>query len=138
MEKRVSEDSYFLTRSYAASARLNLQHYIWTDIFDGKLLHPSIPVHDSSLRVADVATGTRIWLLDFARKHQNASRLDISLFQVPFKAWLPANVTFREYNVFDASPRILSDSTILFTCAMQWGNSILPVRKLPMRSHTHP
>lgn len=34
-----------------------MQHYLWQESF-GYYLHPSIPLNDSTLRIADVGTGT--------------------------------------------------------------------------------
>ena len=53
---------------------------------------------------------SRIWALDFAREHPQVSQvdgLDISLDQVPRSAWLPANVAFHEYNVYEERPKEL-------------------------------
>ena len=52
----------------------------------------------------------RIWLLDFARRHPGAAQLDgldISLDQVPDKAWLPSNVSFYLYDIYDEPPDYL-------------------------------
>lgn len=40
-------------------ARINLQHYLWTQLF-GYHVHPQIPVKEAvgDLRVVDVGTGT--------------------------------------------------------------------------------
>lgn len=40
-----------------SSHRLNLQHYLWKDVF-GYLIHPKIPLSSKNLRVADIGTGT--------------------------------------------------------------------------------
>ncbi|KAI4174465.1 MAG: hypothetical protein LQ343_002222 [Gyalolechia ehrenbergii] len=103
-------DDYHLSRHHAASARLNLQHYLWLTTFSNHLLSPKIPVDDEQLKVADIATGTGIWLVDFARQHPRAAQLDgfdISLDQVPSAAWLPSNVSFHQYNVHEQPPNDL-------------------------------
>ncbi|KAL8936369.1 MAG: hypothetical protein Q9211_004219 [Gyalolechia sp. 1 TL-2023] len=100
-------DDYHLGRTYAASARLNLQHYLWMTTFGNRVLNCKIPVDDDQLKVADIATGTGIWLLDFARQHPRAARLDgfdISLDQVPSAARLPSNVSFHQFNVLEQPP----------------------------------
>ncbi|KAG6993905.1 hypothetical protein G7Y79_00049g084650 [Physcia stellaris] len=99
-----NSDTYVLKRSYIASARLNLQHLLWVNDFGGKLLHPDIPIKEEELRLADVGTGTGMWLLDFARQYPRSVQLDgldISLDQVPHPDWLPSNVSFHEYSVYD-------------------------------------
>ena len=100
-------DNYILARDFTASIRLNCQHYIWLQEL-GYNLHPSIPV--SSLgenpRIADVATGTGVWLLEIARSHPTATcdGFDISLEQAPPAVWLPNNVTFSAWNMFNPPP----------------------------------
>ena len=58
--KTATSDDYVLTRDVAASARLNLSHYIWLDAF-GYNLHPRIRNAirgEDDICVADVGTGT--------------------------------------------------------------------------------
>lgn len=46
-------------------------------------------------------------MLDFARQHPQAAQLDgldISLDQVPDKEWLPSNISFHLYDVYDEPP----------------------------------
>lgn len=53
-------DEYVLTRDAAASARLNLSHYIWQASF-GYNIHPRIKeaiAGQENLRIADIGTGT--------------------------------------------------------------------------------
>jgi hypothetical protein len=92
---------YVLRRNYAAAARLNLQHYQHRQCL-GYLLHPSIPVQPG-LKIADVATGTGIWLLELAGEvpeHCVLEGWDISDAQFPHESCLPSNVKF---GVFDAT-----------------------------------
>lgn len=54
------QDDYVLTRDAAASARLNLSHYVWHSSF-GYNLHPRIQQEiqgKENLQVADIGTGT--------------------------------------------------------------------------------
>ncbi|TVY85588.1 Methyltransferase trt5 [Lachnellula suecica] len=107
-----SVDPYTLSRDAAASARLNAQHYIWKDQF-GYLLHPSIPQRSGALAIADVGTGTGIWILDLARDLPTSTTLDgfdISLTQCPPKGWVPSNVRFRELNIFQDIPMDLLET----------------------------
>ncbi|KAI9877444.1 MAG: hypothetical protein M1830_003866, partial [Pleopsidium flavum] len=88
---------------------LNLQHYVWTAEV-GYLLHPTIPVDGENITVADIGTGTGIWLLDLARKLPASARLeglDINLAQTPPEGWLPSNVRFRKLDIFDDVPKDL-------------------------------
>ncbi|KAF2726502.1 UMTA methyltransferase family protein-like protein [Polyplosphaeria fusca] len=94
---------YALKRDYSASTRLTAQHYLWKDAlkFD---LHPSIQIDKSHARIADVATGNGIWLLDTARTFPETTQFDgfdISLDQCPPQAWLPENIHLHTWNIFD-------------------------------------
>ena len=44
----------FLTYSIS---RLNLQHYLWKDQ-TGYLIHPSVPLSNPNIKIADIGTGT--------------------------------------------------------------------------------
>ena len=75
-------------------------------------IHPSIPIPNtgtSSLRIADVATGTAIWLLDLASTLPSSSTtefygFDISTKQFPAPEDRPANVSLYEHNVLNPFP----------------------------------
>ncbi|KAK5137530.1 hypothetical protein LTR08_008510 [Meristemomyces frigidus] len=103
------KDDYVLTRDAAASARLNLSHYIWLASF-GFNLHPRIEdaiEGKDRLKIADVGTGTGIWLLDMANELPRSAQLDgidISFTQCPPRAWLPKNVNLRQVDVFSEIP----------------------------------
>lgn len=100
-------DEYLLGRGYAAATRLNLQHYLWVKAFDGQLLLPNIPHESEGLKIAEIATGTGIWLLDLAEQAHRSTHFDgfdISLAQTPPKDWVPSNVNFRQYDVLTAPP----------------------------------
>ena len=100
--------SYVLRRNYAATTRLNCQNFLWK-LELGWALHPSItstlplPADSSHTpRIADLATGTAIWAIDIARDFPTAQidGFDISLQQCPPSAWLPTNITVREWDIF--------------------------------------
>ncbi|KAF2501279.1 hypothetical protein BU16DRAFT_522267 [Lophium mytilinum] len=59
------DDIYPLARDDRESQRLNAQHQLIVKSCDNYLLDPSIPRHGIR-SVADIATGTGIWLADFA------------------------------------------------------------------------
>lgn len=98
---------YVLGRNYAASSRLNYQFYLWKETLQFNL-HPRIPVPgpEQKLCIADIATGTGIWLVDVARNFSTAQLdgFDISLTQCPPKQWLPKNINFRVWNMFEDVP----------------------------------
>lgn len=96
---------YMLGRSYAAASRLNFQHYLWRESLHFNL-HPSISIPEKA-RIADVATGTAIWLVDIAREYPTAQLdgFDINTSQAPPKQWLPPNITLKTWNIFDDVPQ---------------------------------
>ncbi|KAL1998550.1 hypothetical protein VTN02DRAFT_5977 [Thermoascus thermophilus] len=57
------EELYPLKRDREESERLNDQHNYLVELFGGNVIHPSIP-KDRLFDVADIATGTGIWLKD--------------------------------------------------------------------------
>ncbi|PWY75248.1 S-adenosyl-L-methionine-dependent methyltransferase [Aspergillus sclerotioniger CBS 115572] len=95
---------YSLDHGSAAAFRLNGLFYFWKETF-GFNIHPTIAkaLQSPSPRIADVATGTAIWLLDLARELPNATLdgLDMTLEKAPAAEWLPANITLREWNMND-------------------------------------
>ena len=62
---------YMLDRSYTAAYRLNFQFYLRKASLRFNI-HPSIPVPAQKACIADVATGTAIWLIDVASEIQTA------------------------------------------------------------------
>ena len=86
--------------------RLRLQHELTKSNLDGHILDPSIPLLQSGMRVADVACGTGVWLLDAVDMCPGivAEGLDINIENVPPKAWLPENVSFSRFNLLEALP----------------------------------
>ncbi|TVY42903.1 N-methyltransferase [Lachnellula subtilissima] len=90
-----TEPDYLLVRGMHSSIRLNLQHYLWKDGL-GYLIHPSIPLPRPDSRIADLGTGTGIWLLDLASQLPATTQLygfDIFPSQYPHAAHLPPNIT---------------------------------------------
>ena len=97
---------YMLDRSYIAACRLNYQFYLWKESLQFNI-HPSIPIPTHDASVADIGTGTAMWLLDLAREVPSSVQLDgldISLAQAPPEKWLPANVMLRTWNALDKVP----------------------------------
>ncbi|MCJ1285830.1 hypothetical protein MMC26_005171 [Xylographa opegraphella] len=105
MSQSANEDKYYLKRDYTAATRLNAQQYLWQQELRFNL-HPDIPALEDGARIADVAAGTGVWLLEVAHYLPNVQcdGFDISLAQCPPKKWLPANITFSAWNMFDEPP----------------------------------
>lgn len=65
-------------------------------------IHPSIPLDKPGLRIADVATGTAIWLLDLAQTLPQDTQFvgfDISGAQFPAPEDRPSHVKLYEHDV---------------------------------------
>ncbi|OTA84585.1 hypothetical protein M434DRAFT_400421 [Hypoxylon sp. CO27-5] len=99
-------DGYPLSRDFVDFNRLNLQHYLWKEIF-GYALHPKISRDRKSLRIADVGTGTGIWLRDLASQLDASAELlglDTDITQTGPSEWLPGNMSLREWSVLTDVP----------------------------------
>ncbi|TGO65235.1 hypothetical protein BCON_0003g00290 [Botryotinia convoluta] len=96
-----SPPEYVLTRDYLDNNRINLQHHLWIRLF-GYLIHPKISTENPNLRIADVGTGTGIWLTDLAKSLPESVQLDgldVSFDAAPPSEWLPSNLTLRQWDV---------------------------------------
>ncbi|KAI9722161.1 MAG: hypothetical protein M1828_004843 [Chrysothrix sp. TS-e1954] len=70
-------------------------------------LHPDVLASSNAPRIADVATGNALWLLDAASSLPGNATLDgfdISLSQCPPKEWLPKNVHLHEWDIHKEPP----------------------------------
>ncbi|KUJ14736.1 uncharacterized protein LY89DRAFT_735813 [Mollisia scopiformis] len=94
------QESYvFRQRDETESSRLNFQHTIALKVSQGHLIHPSIDI--SSLKaVADIGTGTGIWLEDLQQQVHSQTRLDgfdISAAQFPSAS----KCTYQVHNILE-------------------------------------
>ncbi|KAL4788908.1 hypothetical protein BDV19DRAFT_395546 [Aspergillus venezuelensis] len=131
----MASTDYVFTRDLLDNNRLNLQHYLWIELF-GYHIHPTITSETqslSSLRVADIGTGTGIWLTDLARRLPTTATLDgldISFDAVPPGECLPANMTLYHFDVKSDVPDHLRSvydivhirllSFVLQDCEIDW------------------
>ncbi|KGO45652.1 hypothetical protein PEX1_011060 [Penicillium expansum] len=100
-----SRGEYLLVRNMAESERLEMQYKAWQANI-GYLLHPAIKQHDR-MRIADVGTGTGIWLRDLAAILPITCQLDgfdLSDVMFPRKNALPENITFHHQNLLAPFP----------------------------------
>ncbi|KAJ6043685.1 hypothetical protein N7499_006104 [Penicillium canescens] len=95
---------YMLGRGHAAACRLNLQFYLWKESLHFNI-HPSIPIPPIPA-IADIGTGTAIWLLDVAHGLPTAilDGYDIDLSNTPPTQWLPKTLTLHNWNLFGPVP----------------------------------
>ncbi|MCJ1353415.1 MAG: hypothetical protein MMC33_003401 [Icmadophila ericetorum] len=108
MSERTEESvGYFLGRDFSASIRLYFQYWMWRRQL-GYLLNPLIPLTDD-MKVADIACGTGIWLIDLAKEapHVQCDGFDISDAQFPHRNWIPRNVTLDTLDVLKPVPESL-------------------------------
>ncbi|KAI0197572.1 S-adenosyl-L-methionine-dependent methyltransferase [Astrocystis sublimbata] len=99
---------YVMTRDYIDNNRINLQHYLTCGIF-GYLTHPNIPLKDfpADARIADIGTGTGIWLSDLATRVPATTQLDgldVSFDAAPPTSLIAPNVTFRRWDIKSPVP----------------------------------
>ncbi|UKZ82806.1 hypothetical protein TrVFT333_010604 [Trichoderma virens FT-333] len=100
-------DDYVLGRDYAEGLRLETQHLLW-NIHNGFTIDPKIPITPQT-KIADLGTGTGVWLLDVATQVPPTVQLDgfdISDEQFPHKSNVPDNVNFR---ITDALSKVPDD-----------------------------
>ncbi|CAM1507986.1 Fc.00g048340.m01.CDS01 [Cosmosporella sp. VM-42] len=96
------QDSDLYPRIEEIPERLDEQHLFTTKVF-GFLIHPNIPITSRTLKVADIGTGTGIWLLDVAKRLPSTCQLtgfDISSSAFPPPQTWPANVSLRTQDMF--------------------------------------
>lgn len=97
-----NEDPYPLTRGSQQLTRVNLLQYLWRDT-NGYLIHPVIGAGTKSLKVADVASATGLWLCELENEASGSHQLygfDISPESFIAVEHLPQSVQLR---VLDAS-----------------------------------
>ncbi|RYC55499.1 hypothetical protein CHU98_g10712 [Xylaria longipes] len=105
-----SQPEYVFTRDYLDRNRLNLQHYQWVALF-GYHIHPHIPPPGPQHRIADVGTGTGVWLMDLSARLPATVQLeglDVSLEATTPREWLPSNVSYREWDIKQEPPEDLA------------------------------
>ncbi|PYH71899.1 class I SAM-dependent methyltransferase [Aspergillus vadensis CBS 113365] len=106
-----NELDYMLDRSYTAASRLNFQFYLWKESLQFNL-HPSIDLGPAgeTVRIADLATGTAIWLCDLMRDPAmtpytlQLDGLDVDLKNAPVLEWVAPSISLRQWNIFDEVP----------------------------------
>lgn len=97
MTESQDPNSEIFPRGEEIPERLDEQHLIITKTL-GFLIHPNIPLISPTLKIADIGTGTGIWLLDVAKSLPPTCQF--TGFDVTSSAWppsqtLPSNVSFK-------------------------------------------
>lgn len=98
---------YILGRTYTPISRLNYEHYLWRETLHFNL-HPSISVPEDA-RIADVATGITIWLMQVSREYPTAQLygFDINDYHAPPIQWRSPNIMFRNWDISDNLPQVM-------------------------------
>ncbi|KKZ67548.1 hypothetical protein EMCG_06782 [[Emmonsia] crescens] len=105
MASNSNTSRYLLTRTRAESDRLDFQHNTFQKVL-GFLLHPAIPQHDH-MRIADIGTGTGIWLRDLAETLPKTcifDGFDISLDQLPDRVLFPTDINYYVQDILAPFP----------------------------------
>jgi SAM-dependent methyltransferase len=86
--------------------RLKEQHDIYAKIL-GYVVHPHIPIRSPNLKVAEVGTGSGIWLLELAKTLPVTCEFvgyDMSPILFPPQSAWPQNLCFRTQSVLESFP----------------------------------
>jgi ubiquinone/menaquinone biosynthesis C-methylase UbiE len=90
---------------------LNLQHYLWRETC-GFTIHPAIPIDKPDVKIAEVGTGTGIWLLELAKSLPSTASFagfDISAGQFPSPDWVAPNISFAALDASKPPPAHLQN-----------------------------
>ncbi|KAI0376444.1 hypothetical protein F5Y04DRAFT_266301 [Hypomontagnella monticulosa] len=112
--RNFNPSTYWLApaRNFRTSARLHLQHLLFQNTL-GYLLEPHVQnyveettaTNAKQLRIADLACGNGVWLLDVARELSDkgvSAQLDgydVNSVNFPSPAFLPQSVTFKKLDI---------------------------------------
>ncbi|KAF2692028.1 hypothetical protein K458DRAFT_286569 [Lentithecium fluviatile CBS 122367] len=111
----VVKPEYTFTRDLIDNNRVNPQHHLWIQLF-GYHVHPAIPLlgraaeNAKPLRIADIGTGTDIWMTSLGEQIPDSVRfdgLDVSFDAAPPLQWLPSNIVLKKWNVREPPPEEL-------------------------------
>ncbi|KAF7864082.1 hypothetical protein EAF04_007047 [Stromatinia cepivora] len=105
--KEAGDAPYLFNRDFNSSVRLNYNHWLVKEAC-GYLIHPKIEFNKEEARIADIGTGTGIWLLELSEDLPSSAKLDgfdISAAQYPLKEWLPEKVDLVTQNAFKPFPQ---------------------------------
>lgn len=101
-------EPYVLDRNPQESKRLNSQHEFVRLLCHGHLIHPSIPQNEVQA-IADVGTGTGVWLQQVAKRFPRQKRelvgFDISSLQFPTSENHPDGVRFVVHDMTHPFPK---------------------------------
>ncbi|PMD37104.1 hypothetical protein L207DRAFT_636950 [Hyaloscypha variabilis F] len=105
VEGEQNNEYVFSSGGYSASARLNLQYFLfgWQTGFQ---ISPLVPTNKENLMIADVGTGSGIWPVELSSKLPSATidAFDVTKNLIPRAEWLPSNVHFHHLDVFEPVP----------------------------------
>ncbi|KFZ09187.1 hypothetical protein V501_05678 [Pseudogymnoascus sp. VKM F-4519 (FW-2642)] len=124
-------EDYVLGRDLYGSVRLDAQHLLWT-LHNGYTLNPKIPI-SPGMKIAEIGTGTGLWLLDLAEHLPKTIQLDgydISSSQYPSEAVLADNISLNVLDAFgDVPPHLAGKYDVVhlrFWCCVVKGDDPKP------------
>ncbi|KAL5521980.1 hypothetical protein ACEPAF_1836 [Sanghuangporus sanghuang] len=104
-EKTSIDDKYVLPRNSLERERLQNQHQIFTEAFNGRLIIDKTVKLRVGYRILDSGTGAASWILDLAKNAAKAVEIvgvDISAAMFPDE--IPSNVTLYETSFMELPP----------------------------------
>ena len=102
------DEAYMLGRDDRESRRLNLQHELLLGLTDGHLIHPSIP-RDNLKAVADIGTGTGVWLKDLAGTLESETKSQLFGFDISAQQFPHETPSDTHFIVHDVKQKFASD-----------------------------
>ena len=95
-----ADEAYMLCRNQEESQRLDAQHAFMRHLAYGRLIQPSIPL--TGIRsIADVATGTGVWLREVAQELTSNEDIDLIGFDISAQQFPEAGIDGADLIVHD-------------------------------------
>ncbi|CAG8605487.1 4774_t:CDS:10 [Paraglomus brasilianum] len=100
----LDDSNYFLPNDENEEERLDVQHIVMKQAFDGNFSAPVDQLLRKGARVLDVCCGSCVWTLELAKEYPNSYFIGIDIAPVVLPVEKPSNLEFVEYNVLDGLP----------------------------------
>ncbi|CAG8561920.1 8126_t:CDS:2 [Paraglomus occultum] len=131
--QQLDDSNYVLPNDSDEDERLDIQHIILKNTFNGNFSAPVDQLLRSGARVLDVGCGSGVWTLDLAKEYPNSHFVGIDITLAGVMGETPSNVEFIEYNVLDGLPFNSNSFDYVFARALisvytraQWTELAIP------------